>query len=497
VGQSEGCHRLKIKSMRVPNNTARMLAIFAGLLMFAGAAQADKIVLKNGRQIVAYNVQEDGDKIRYETPAGELSLPKSIVDHIEKGGLMPVMESPAAAAANLNMTPPPMEATANAAEIDQAAVHDGAIDREYILHIERDAHGGNLKANEKAALAHHAAAQFELAHGELDQALGDERTAITFLPDQPVLLINVAYLYLKKSEFKQSVDYLEKAKRVATDNADVYKLEGWAYYGMNRPDQAVAEWKKALALRPDADTQAALDKALKDKAEEESYRENESAHFQLKYNGAAEPALAHDVLHVLEAHYESIASELNYTPPEPIGVVLYTQDAFADITRAPGWVGALNDGRIRVPVQGLTGVDSELSRVLKHELTHSFIQQKTRGRAPTWIQEGVAQWMEGKRSDENAAVLVQIYEGGQAAPLGKLEGSWMGLPADVARYAYAWALANIEYIVETQGMADVERILDRIAAGGSTEEALKEILHDDYEDLMRSTADYLKKGSGR
>jgi len=479
--------------MRGRKHTAKILTLFVGMLVCALAARADKIVLKNGRQIVAYNVSEDGDKIRYETSAGELSIPKSIVDHIEKGGLMPVMESPAAAAANLNMAPPPMEATGNAAEIDHAAVHDGFIDREYIARVEGEARGGSATANQKAALAHHAAAQFELAHGDLEHALSEERTAVQFQPDHPVLLMDVAYLYLKKSEFKQSVEYLEKAKRASADNPDIYKLEGWAYYGMNRPDQAVVEWKKALALRPDADTQAALDKALRDKAEEESYKENESAHFQLKYNGTAEPTLAREVLHVLEAHYTHIESELNYTPPEPIGVVLYTQQGFADITQAPGWVGALNDGRIRVPVQGLTGVDAELSRVLKHELTHSFIQQKTHGRAPTWIQEGVAQWMEGKRSDENAAVLVQVYDQGQAAPLGKLEGSWMGLPGDVARYAYAWALANIEYIVETQGMGDVERMLDRIAAGGSTEDALKAVLHDDYGDLMRSTAEYLKK----
>jgi hypothetical protein len=188
-----------------------------------------------------------------------------------------------------------------------------------------------------------------------------------------------------------------------------------------------------------------------------------------------------------------ISSELNYAPPEPIGVVLYTQQGFTDITEAPGWAGALNDGRIRVPVQGLTDVNSELSRVLRHELTHSFIQQKTHGRAPIWIQEGVAQWMEGKRSDENAGVLVQVYEQGQAAPLGRLEGSWMGLPNDMARYAYAWALANVEYLVETQGIGDLERILERIAAGGSTEQALKEVLRDDYGDLMRSTVEYLKK----
>jgi 5,10-methenyltetrahydromethanopterin hydrogenase len=90
-------------------------------------------------------------------------------------------------------------------------------------------------------------------------------------------------------------------------------------------------------------------------------------------------------------------------------------------------------------------------------------------------------------------VLVQIYDGGQAAPLGKLEGSWMGLPADMARYAYAWALANVEYIVETQGMTDMERILDGIAQGQTTEQAARDILHDSYEDLQQATVDYLKK----
>lgn len=473
------------------------LTIFIALVVCPATARADKIVLKNGRQIVAYHVTEEGDKVRYETAAGELSIPKSIVDHIEKGGLMPVMESPAAAASSLSMAIPAMEATADASAIDQAAVHDGSVDREYIARLDGEARAGSAKSNERAAVAHHAAAQFELAHGDLEQALNDERTAVTYQPGQPVLLMNLAYLHLRNSEFKKAVDYLERAKRATPDNADVYKLEGWAYYGMNRVDQAVAEWKKSLTLRPDAETQGALEKALRDKAEEEDYRENESAHFQLKYNGEAEPALAREVLHTLEAHYERISSELNYSPPDPIGVVLYTQQGFEDITQAPGWVGALNDGRIRVPVQGLTSMDSELSRVLKHELTHSFIQQKTHGRAPTWFQEGVAQWMEGKRSDENAAVLLQVYNQGQAAPLGRLEGSWMGLSSDVARYAYAWALANVEYIVETQGMGNVERILDRISTGETTEQALREVLHDDYGDLMRSTAEYLKKNYGK
>src|SRR6266481_673159 len=469
--------------MRQTSRAGRIL--FAAVAFFFAAAGvcADTIVLKNGRRIFARNVREEGDKVKYETSAGELSLPKSIVDHIEKGGTVQMRDSPAAGPANLTITPPAMGAKSGDTESESGAVHDGAIDREYLAKLEGAARGGGQGANGRAALAYHTASQFELSRGDMEHALADERTALRYAPEEPTLLMNVAYLHLRRSEYKQSLEYLERARRVAPANADVAKLAGWAYYGMNKMGQAVAEWKRALALRPDPEVQAALDKAQRDKQEEESYKENESSHFTLRYSGAAEPALARDVLRTLEMHYGAIESELNFTPPDSIGVILYTQQAFADITRAPGWVGALNDGRLRVPVQGLSGVTPELSRVLKHELTHSFVQQKTHGRAPTWMQEGLAQWMEGRRSGENAVVLAQIYSNGRAASLGRLEGSWMAMSGDGARYAYAWALANIEYIVQSNGMRDIERILDRIGAGMPTETALKEVLHRDYNDV--------------
>jgi tetratricopeptide (TPR) repeat protein len=492
----------------IPILRIRSVLLGAALLAMSGATSADTIVLKNGRRIVALSAFEEGGKIKYLTAAGELSLPKSIVDHIEKGGAGLMGGSPGADAANLAIAPPASESSEAISEIEPGAVHDGAIDREYIAKLESAAGAGRRQANRSAALAHHVAANFELAHGDMEHALRDARTALTYAPEEPVFLMNVAYLLLRRSEFKESLEFLERARRFAPENPDVPKLEGWAYYGLNKLDQAVAEWKRAQAIRPQKEVQAALEKALADKQEEESYKENESTHFKLRYSGAAAPALARDVLRTLERHFSAIESELNFTPPEPIGVILYTQDAFSDITRAPAWAGALNDGRIRVPVQGLASVDSELSRVLKHELTHSFVGQKTKSacmglaascaiRAPTWIQEGLAQWMEGQRSGENAAALLQICSTGHAIPLSLLEGSWMNMGGDTARYAYAWALANVEYIVQAGGMSDMERILDRIGAGMATEAALREVLHSDYNDLMQSTADYLQKTYGR
>jgi hypothetical protein len=64
---------------------------------------------------------------------------------------------------------------------------------------------------------------------------------------------------------------------------------------------------------------------------------------------------------------------------------------------------------------------------------------------------------------------------------------------ETAGYAYAWALANIEFIVQVDGMTDIERILDHLREGMPTEAALKTVLRDDYSDLMESTAQYLRK----
>ena len=92
----------------IPSHPMRLVVAFSALLFLSAHAAADTIVLKNGRRILALSAYEDGDKVKYLTSAGELSLPKSIVDHIEKGGAVPMASTPGAAAANLTIAPPTM-----------------------------------------------------------------------------------------------------------------------------------------------------------------------------------------------------------------------------------------------------------------------------------------------------------------------------------------------------------------------------------------------------
>lgn len=452
---------------------------------------ADTIVLKNGRRIHATNVIEKDGRVTYDTPAGQMSLPKSIVARIERDDF--AYSSASREFSEPPVSAPEIEPVRGYEDVERLAVHDGSIDLAYLARLEMDARASSPTAVERVCAAHYAAAQFLLGKGDADAAIEHYRWALTFAPDNTGLLLNLAVLYLRASQYASAIDRLEHARRVAPNSADVAKLLGWAYYGANKTAQAVEEWGRAERLRPDAEVERALAKAQRDKAEEESYREGETAHFLLKYNGSATPDLARGILHVLEDDFRDLESQLDYTPRESIAVILYTNEAFSDITRAPSWAGAINDGRLRIPVQGLGGVTSELARVLKHELTHSFVGQKSHGRAPTWIQEGVAQWMEGKRSSQSAGALLDFLEQPSAPHLQEFEGSWMGLSGGAASLAYAWSLAVVESIIQSGGMSDISRLLDRIATSPSTEQALRESLHTDYADLEQQTLVYLRR----
>ena len=353
---------------------AAPLAAF--LLLFVYSTTADTIVLKNGRRIVASNVVDDGEHVSYETSAGRFSLPKSIVarvehDNFDSFGSASHSEPPVSA--------PRVEPVRGYEDVAQLAVHDNLIDYGYIAKLETEARSGLQAATQKVSAAHYVAAQFLLQKGEVNQAIDQYREALVFAPENLPLLLNLSVLYLHQSQFKAALDPLEHARRVSPDSPDVAKLMGWAYYGANNMEQAIAEWKRSEKIRPDAEVEQALVKAQRDKAEEDSYREGETAHFALKYYGGAAPELARGMLHLLEDDFRQLESDLDYTPPDLIAVILYTEQGFADITRAPSWVGAINDGRIRIPVQGLTGPTPELARVLKHELTHSFVGQKSHG----------------------------------------------------------------------------------------------------------------------
>jgi tetratricopeptide (TPR) repeat protein len=393
------------------------------------------------------------------------------------------------------------ESSSEYERVKAAVVHDDTLDGPRISEYERAAASGSSAAMARAAMAHSVAGNFELDHGDSDSAIEQYRAALPFAAKQTALsygiLMRLAYIHLVRSEFSTALGFLDKAGQLVPGSAAVAQLSGQAYYGLNRLDDAIKEWRAAQRIAPNPQVAMSLERAERDQAAEAESHQGETSHFVVHYQGGATPALAGEILSTLEEHFRTLQTALDFTPVEPIGVVLYTKQEFRDITLAPSWAGGLNDGRIRVPVEGLNSVTAELSRVLKHELTHSFVYQMSLGRCPTWLNEGLAQWMEGKRSGENARGLVMAYERKQYIPLERLSGPWNSLPAPVVGYAYAWGLAAVEFIMSRSGAWGISRLFANFNSASSFEAAMGAALQTNYEDLERGTVDYLKQTYGQ
>src|ERR1051326_3856455 len=125
-------------------NFRRVFLAVVAFLVADASLKGDTIVLKNGRRISALSVTQEGDKVSYETPSGTLTLPRSIVDHVERGGVPSVDGRAAEGSANaatLSLKPPETADSAalspNKDEIEKRVIQDSEVDRGYVARLKK------------------------------------------------------------------------------------------------------------------------------------------------------------------------------------------------------------------------------------------------------------------------------------------------------------------------------------------------------------------------
>jgi tetratricopeptide (TPR) repeat protein len=465
---------------------------FCFTLPGALGASAEVIHLKNGRTIWADHVHENGSRIEYDLGDDTYGIPKASVDHIEAGGIRPQYASPSSsdtkAAAEVPVFSPSFDMNA---EVADKIIVQGQIDPDALDRIEKQ---NNPKMS---AAAFFTAGKFEFDHGNFAKSKSYFDSSLRMDPDNPSLLNYYAALLVRTGSAKEAIPYAERAARIAPESPDALAVLGYAQFGADRTRDAVRTWKHSLALRPDAALQAYLAKAERDATAEADFSEKASSHFTLRYEGAqTSEALRRDLIATLEASYEDLVRELGVAPRNSIPVVLYTGQAFFDVTQAPSWSGAVNDGKLRIPIEGLTSVTPELARVLKHELAHSFINYVSGGRCPQWLHEGIAQAVEPKSISGNGRRLAQLFTTQHEIPFNALEGSFMRFSGVEATLAYDESLAAVQFINQTYGMSDLRRVLERLGQGSSTEAALRATIHTDYGQLETEVGKYLTSRYG-
>jgi len=393
-------------------------------------------------------------------------------------------------AKSMSAAPPILKiGTADPADLLKQILRDEEVDERVLAEIEKQ---GNPTL---AAEAYFVAARYEYQHKHRESALRLLQRALNYAPDLAGLHEWQAALLLEAGQYAEAVMQGERAVQLQPNSANAQRLLGLAYYDSGRNQEAVEAWNRSLQLAPDQEVKKYLEKAQREARVEEKFTQTARGHFVLRYEGGQPgEALTEELLRVLEQQYDDLTRELGSSPAAPVTVTLYSAQQFSDVTQAPAWAAAVNDGKMRVPVGDVTTVTLQLQAVLRHELTHSFIHAAV-PHCPVWLNEGLAQFEERKDLAGSAGRLAIQLRSGEAPPLRQLEGSFLELGPEQAQMAYAESLAAVEYLRSAYGLTGLQRLLGLLSDGETPEGALRKTTLGGYEDLQRNVVLYVASHS--
>jgi tetratricopeptide (TPR) repeat protein len=374
----------------------------------AAPAAADTITLTNGRVIEADRAWYEGEQLRYQKNGGVYGLPRSLVKSLVNSG-----------------------------PIDPAADPDIA------------------KARER------------LVAQDPVEATRLLRLALARNPDSMPAHLALVEAYLALGDPHSARDMAQRALRLDDRDPHARSRLGDALAAMGDRAGAEAEYRRSLLLKPDAGVQ----RKLAEVAPAPAAAAQGAAQFRIRYDGGVNEPMGLAVVKVLGDAYDEYARRLGFRPQDPITVVLQMGGAGTD-ERVPEWAAGLNDGTIRVPVRGEDRPTARMRSILRHELAHSFLAARTGGNCPTWLQEGVSQWLEGGEPAREDGAAAHALEAGRLRPLLTLEAPFQALPAEDVPLAYAESLSAVAHILRLRGEPGIVRLLSALADRLPSEEAL-------------------------
>ncbi|MEO8362523.1 MAG: hypothetical protein ABI672_21025 [Vicinamibacteria bacterium] len=189
--------------------------------------------------------------------------------------------------------------------------------------------------------------------------------------------------------------------------------------------------------------------------------------FDIRFDGESQNGVARDVLFVLNRAYTRLADIYYVRPNRRIPVVLHSGQSYFNATGAPFWSGgqfSSHDGAIQIPIRGIPStLPREMEDVLVHELSHAFVDEMSGGFAGRSVQEGLAQYMEGKRIETEMT----------PAELKALANT--GNPNVMSFYMLSLAMA--QQMVSSRGQSQINELLKAMKEGGSEEAGFAKIYH--------------------
>lgn len=315
--------------------------------------------------------------------------------------------------------------------------------------------------------------------------------AISVDPENASPLAQLGAYYLRLDMSADAVYRLEEAAELDSANLDVLDLLGDAYYKQNDLASALAQWEIVREIQPNRKgLREKLEKAYREASVEYDFNKLQSAHFQISYARGTNGGDLSKVFSLLERAYRDIGRRCGGVyPPTPIQVIAYTADDFAKATLLGEHVGAVYDGKIRVPIRDKSGqsiAPGELQRRLYHEYTHVVVRFWAGNKVPWWFNEGLAETFSSDLSSSDVELLQRAQSAGALLPLSELEEAQLHkLDPETLQLAYRQAHATVRFLWNRYGQAGLANMLNGLANGMSREESLVAAYRLNYDLLER------------
>lgn len=150
-------------------------------------------------------------------------------------------------------------------------------------------------------------------------------------------------------------------------------------------------------------------------------------------------------------------------------------EEFYSLTKLPTWTNAMFfRSQVVIPIDRSRPLDSQdLRRSLRHEYFHAITHALSRGRCPGWLDEGLAQHLEGSPDEKLWSALSQWIRAHDMVPFHRLSRGFTKLPSEMVAPAYAQSLVAARMIRTQFGMHAVRSFLDRLGRGDETDVAFR------------------------
>ena len=290
-------------------------------------------------------------------------------------------------------------------------------------------------------------------------------------------------------QFKEAAAALAALKSAAPNAAATNSLDGYQKFLTGDYDGAVRALSAAAEAQPAngevkslKELAAAARDAIKD------FREERSPHAVIHY-APEDAVLAPYARDTIEAAYQALHADLGFEIAQPIRVEFYRAPtdlaavsslSVAEVART-GTIALCKWARLMVTTPRALAYGYPWLDSMNHELVHYAVSTLSKDRAPVWLQEGLAKFLErrwrepagGRIPPPMEHLLAKALRSGHLISFEAMHPSMAKLPsAEDATLAFAEVENAIAYLYEKGGMAALRDAIKRVGDGEDARQAV-------------------------